>query len=582
MPKAILAVLLGLATAAPAQTADLLVINARVWTGDAARPAAEAVAVAGTRILDVGSTAAMLAHKGAATQVIDVHGQRLVPGFNDAHTHFENATQWFYEARLMDVADQPRMIERLRAATARVPKGMWITGTDWGGLAMRAAWRKGDKAFTAFVPDLAAIDAASPDHPVMFRRHDGAVFANSYALRLLRDTPGKPDPTAGAYVKDASGRLTGLITGTAAVTAWSCLPPPSRARTRIAARLLIAELNSYGITSIGDIARIDALSQEWTPQVDMERSASDMRIFTDLRDRGELNIRVAPLLSLGTWAGLKGAGIRPRTGDDHIRYSSLKTFLDGSLMDAPYANRPGYAGDFTYRVVDPEQIRRDIIAADREGWDTGAHQIGDKATRLFLDWEQQAIAANPPRDRRIRLIHLWYPSPADVARAGRLGAFAEITPWHLIREGDGTDALLGPDRANSAFAWASFARAGIRINLVSDWPGSYDKINISPVQPLLNIYMAVTRRSYEPGAPPAWHPQEGLTIEQALVAYTVNPADTVHELPVKGTVTPGKLADLVLLSDDILDPAFTADPAKLLSVRVVTTWLGGRIVYQAR
>ena len=573
--------LIGLALSAAASAAppDLLLIDAKVWTGEAAQPAAEAVAITAGRIAAVGSTRDLLATKGPATRVIDLHGRRVVPGLIDAHMHFENAVQWFYEVRLMDVDREPVMLERLAAATKRVPKGMWITGTDWGGAAMRTAWKAGDHGFTAFTPSLAAIDRLTPDHPVMFQRHDGAVFVNSAGIRLLRVTDTRPDPAAGAFVRDGAGHLTGLMTGTAARFATACLPPRSRAATLIAARALMKELNSYGFTSIHDIARVDALSQATVMPVDVERSASDLSIFTDLRATGDLSVRVYPLLSLWTWAGLKGQGIAPGGGDEMIRYGALKHFIDGTQMFEPWTSRPDYSGDYTYRVVDPAADRAAVIAADAAGWDIGTHIIGDRAIATELDWTDAAIAANGPRDRRIRLIHMWYPRAADIARAGRLHAFAEITPMHLVREMDGIEKQIGPERAKTAFAWRSMIDAGLKLNIVSDWPGSFDKSEVAPLDPMGNIYMAVVRHGVRGGT--GWHPEQALTITEALTAYTANPADSAHELAAKGTIAPGKLADIAVLSDDILSPDFAAHPEKLLKTRAVMTLLGGRVVYDA-
>ena len=221
-------------------------------------------------------------------------------------------------------------------------------------------------------------------------------------------------------------------------------------------------------------------------------------------------------------------------------------------------------------------MARAIAGADRNGFDPVVHTIGDRAHRLLLDWYQAAIGQNPPRDRRFRIIHAWYPSAADIARAGRMKLIADVTPQHMARGIRSTDRSLGPDRARTAHAWRQMKSAGVRLNLVSDWPGSYNEQEPTPLLPLENIFMAVTRQGLDGKPAGGWHPDERLTVEEALEAYTVNPAFASHEEDRKGTLTEGKLADVVVLSRDILARA----PAAIRDARVDYTILGGRIVHQ--
>lgn len=566
-----LALLIGAAEPAP----DLILYNARVWTAEDAQPWAEAVAVQGERIVAVGRSRDLLKLKGAGTRAVDLKGQMVAPGFIDAHTHFENATDWFFEARLIDVDDEATMLARVKEAVARVPEGFWVTGVEWGALTARRKWSAGEKDYRAFEPRLAAVDAVTGDRPVLLRRHDGAVFANSAALRILRIVPHKPDPGGGAIGRDADGKPNGMLYGTAATINWLSLPPRNAARQLVAAKAIMRQLNSLGITGIHDIARVDALSQSNVFPTDIERSHSNLRLFTDLRAAGALTVRVHPIVTLRDFRGLAALGITPQSGDDMIRFGTLKGFIDGFMTVEPWRNRPNFSGDFTYRVIDEATMRQDTIDADRAGFDVGLHAFGDKAHCLMLDWYEAAARDNPKRDRRMRLIHAWWPRLDEIKRAGRLGAVADITPNHELRGTDQAEAVLPAEVQKTAFAWRTLVENGVRVNIVSDFPGDFDKTEVSPLAPLENLYYAITRRHI--GDPPAkaWHPDQALTIDQALKAYTINPAWSSHEEAIKGSLKPGKLADIVVLSQDIT----RGPPERLLSTKVVWTLLGGKTVF---
>jgi predicted amidohydrolase YtcJ len=564
------------ASADSAGQADMILYNGVVRTMDTAKPVADAVAVRGSRIARVGSNSDVLSLKGPRTRMIDLQRKLLLPGFNDAHTHFGNAVDWFFQVRLMDVNDEPGMLKRLREAVARVPKGIWITGGDWSA---RAAWAHGKQAgaFVTFKPSLPAVDAISPEHPVLFRRYDGVYFANSRALRLARLAKESPDPAGGQYERDpVTGEFTGILFGTAGEHIARIVPPMSHAQKLIGARGVFRELNSYGITSIQDIARVDEISQKKIFPTDVERSHSDLSLFLDLKKTGELTARVYAILPLAVWRDVWDYGIRPGGGDEMVRYGGLKFEADDGLMAAPFANHPGYFGQWSYRLVDEQTLERNIVDADKAGFDMCIHVMGDKASHLVLDWFQEAIEKNGPRDRRLRLIHLWYTTLSDIQRAGRMGVTADITPYHLLRDVKAVERLLGPERAGASHAWRSMEESGLNVDLVSDFPGTFDRTFISPVKPLENIYYAISRSNPAEGTPAPWHPEQRLRMEQALRAYTVNPAFASREEHLKGTITEGKLADLVVLSRNIV----TATPEEVLSTEVRYTILGGKIVFR--
>jgi predicted amidohydrolase YtcJ len=554
--------------------ADTILYDGKLWTVDPERPEADAIAIAGDTILRVGSDAEVLRLRGRGTRVLDLHGARVLPGFNDAHTHFENATQWFYEARLIDVRSEDQLKARVAQAAQRVPTGMWITAYDAGGL---AAWSAHKDAGASFEPEpaLSDLDEAAGDHPLLIRRYDGVIFLNSKAMAIARLNNHLTDPKGGRYGRDpVTHQLNGALYGKAADLVSNMLPPATMASKLIAARVVLHELNSVGITSIHDIARLDAISQLQTYNSDIERSYTDVDIFRNLEQQGQLTVRVYAYQPLRSSAQLAGFGIRPGTGDRLLRFGILKEFVDGGWMLAPYANRPDYSGDVTFRFTGDEDERRMIREADRAGWDIGVHTIGDRALSTVLDWYSDAEKANGERpDRRDRIIHMWYANPELIRRAGQMHLIADITPIQLLGDTGGADKLAGPERAKWAFAWRSMIDAGMKLNIVSDMPGLYNRTEVSPVNPLENMYYAITRKTGPDQL--AWHPEQCITLKEAIEAYTINPAYASHEEKVKGSLQAGKLADLVVLSSDIL----SAPPEQLLTTRVVLTMLGGAVVY---
>jgi predicted amidohydrolase YtcJ len=246
-------------------------------------------------------------------------------------------------------------------------------------------------------------------------------------------------------------------------------------------------------------------------------------------------------------------------------------------MFAPFANRSSYSGNWAYRFVGEDVIRQNIEDADRAGYDVGVHVIGDKALHELLDWYENAIQKNGPRDRRFRIIHVEFATLADLQRAGRLHMIADITPNLLLSATSSISAMLGPEREKTAFAWRTMIENGVKLDIVSDLPGLYSHEDVSPYAPLENIYYAVTRIPVGGGAP--WHPEQALTVREAIEAYTANPAFASHDEANKGTITEGKLADMVVLSQDILH---LASPEQIRFTKVVMTVLGGKIVFQAK
>lgn len=576
--------------AARPATADTIFFDGKVWTVDPARPVAQAVAVRGDRIVMVGDDARVLKLKGPNTRLIDLAGQTLLPGFNDAHTHFENAVEWFFQARMTDVDSEAMLLERVKAAAQRVPGSLWITsGGEWSALPGNRSLtlmfqHPSDpryRPYPSFEPSLQAVDAVSGNHPVLLQRYDGAAFINSRVIAIARLLDTTPDPSGGHYGHDAAGHLNGMLYGTAARLVENMVPPLSMAQKTIGARGVVQQMNAYGLTSIQDIARTDEISQTELLPAAIERSYSDVDIFKSLRRQGGLTVRVYAFQPLEAWTSLQSFGIYPGAGDDLIRYGILKDFTDGSYMFQPMLNHPNFSGNWSYRFQGEDIIAKKIVAADRAGWDVGLHIIGDRSLHEALGWYQQAYAANPqrttaPRERRFRLIHVWYAQPEDLKKAGAMHLIADVTPYQLVGQINGLEANLGPQRAKYAWAWRTMMDDGVLLDIVSDMPGYYDQSDIGPYDPIENLYFATTRQTLqgEPGA--GFHPEQAFTLQEAIQAYTANPAYASHEEALKGTITPGKLADLVVVSGDLLHER----GKDILNSKVTLTMLGGRVVYQ--
>jgi predicted amidohydrolase YtcJ len=548
-----------------------------VWTVDPALPEAEAVAVAGDRIVRVGCVADALALRGPRTRVIDLRGRMLLPGFIDAHTHFGNAAVWSFRVGLYELRDPGEVADAVAAATRRVPEGLWIRGGDIGAASAWEADTAGRPRPAPMPIDRRALDAVAPRHPVLLRRVDGAYVANSLAIARARLNSNTPDPRGGRNERDAAGNLTGVMLGRAGERLLELVPPETLELKLVGARLALEELRRAGITSIHDVARLDDASQRQIFHTDMERSATDLELFRELQRRGELSARVYAFLSLPLWRDVVAAGVRPRTDEGLIRFGALKAFIDGFLMDEPYANTPTFGGSFTFRFADEATMAADIAGADAAGFDPVVHTVGDKAHRLLLDWYEAAIRRNGDRDRRFRVIHAWYPSAREIERIGRLGLFVDVTPQQLVNDLPSVERKLGPERAKTAHAWRSFLESGARLDIVSDWPGSYNEQKATPLAPLENIALAMTRQSPDGAPPGGWHPEQRLSVDEAIAAYTIEPARASYEEDRKGSISPGKLADLVVLSRDIR--SLSADDIR--ATRVDLTILGGKVIYDA-
>jgi len=537
------------ATAQQGPEADLVIVNARVRTLDAARPTAEAVAVAGNRIAAVGTSAEIKRLAGARTRVIDAAGALVLPGFNDAHVHFMSGGFQLSSVDLRDAATPREFAERIRRFDEKLPKGRWITGGDWD----HERWPG------APLPTKELIDSFTPDRPVFVSRLDGHMaLANSHALRLAGVTRETKDPPGGLVVRDPkTGEPTGVLKDAAMSYVWKVVPEASFEEKLQAARAATEHAASLGVTSVQDVSAGD-----------------DVGVYQTLLERGELKTRVYAVSPLPDWQRLGRVGVRRAFGGDMLRIGGLKGFADGSLGSTtalffdPYLDAPETTG-LGSGLAEGEMLKL-VRDADAAGLQVFIHAIGDKANDAILTVYEQTVKANGERDRRFRIEHAQHIRAQDIARFRGAKVVASMQPYHCIDDGRWAEKRIGRERAKGTYAFRSLLDAGATLAFGSDW-------TVAPLDPLLGVYAAVTRRTLDGKNPGGWVPEQKITVEEAVRAYTVGSAFAEFAEARKGTLTAGRLADLVVLSGDI----FQIDPVEIEKVRVRLTLVDGRVVYEA-
>ena len=543
------------------QSATLILTGARVWTGDSVRPWAEAVAVSGDRILAVGSAGDIARLRGPGTRMLELGGRFIAPGFIDNHTHFGQAGALLLGANLLDVSDAASLTRRVREAAARLPAGAWMVGGDWGAYEAWAQNSTGPGAGGAgrpvFSPSRDLIDSLTRTMPALLSKWDrSAYLANGAALDAAR-----ADCTW-AGVECDGGRMTGRLTPAAADRVRSAMPPKSLAQRLAEARVAQAQLREYGVTTIHD-----------------NTSPEQFEVYQALRRRGELTVRVYARPTMDRVEALRAQGIGPGFGDEWIRFGGLKGFVDGIMGNSsarfyePYRTS-GLLGAWRPMMEPAGNMERLLLIADSAGWWPQVHAIGDHAIDTLLTMFERVMRANGARDRRFRVIHTQVIRGADVAaRMARLGVIAEVQPYHAIDDMRWMEERIGP-RARWAYAFRTLEQAGVRLSFGSDWPGT--NASWYTANPLEGMYAATTRQTLDGKPAGGWFPEERVSLETALRAYTVNNAWAGGEEALKGSLATGKLADLVVLDRD----PFATPAATLKDRRVLYTIVGGRIVFE--
>jgi predicted amidohydrolase YtcJ len=532
------------AATVPSAAPDLIALG-RVWTGDAARPWAEGVAVRGDTIVAVGDGNDLLALAGRGTEVL--RAAFVMPGFQDSHVHFLAGGFQLASVNLRDAASPAAFVERLAAHAGTVERGQWILGGDWD----HELWPG------APLPERQWIDPVTPDHPVFVTRLDGHMaLANSVALRAAGVDRHTADPPGGVIVRGADGDPTGVLKDAAMDLVRRVVPSPGAIAWDAALQRAMAHATRCGVTAIGH----------------MNATNEEVEVFRRAHRRGDLTLRVAVYVAIAQWAAV-AEEVRTRgPGDEWLRVAGVKGFVDGSLgsttawFDAPYDDAPHTVG----LVVTPlDSLRRWMEEADAAGLQLAIHAIGDRANGWLLDALEQIVTMHGPRDRRPRVEHAQHLRRADIGRLGRLGVIAAMQPYHAIDDGRWVERRIGSERAKTTYAFRSLLDAGATLAFGSDW-------TVAPLDPLLGVYAAVTRRTIDGATPGGWIPAERITVEEALRAYTAANARALF-YDRTGVLAPGRAADLVVLDRDV-----TAIPPETIpETRVLATVVGGRVVFRA-
>ena len=528
------------------QPADLILTGGVVWTDEAGEPA-EAIAIRDGRVLAVGDDGRMRRYLGPRTREIDLAGRLVVPGFVDDHTHFIPGG---FQLGSIDLRDAPTFVEFIRRVGSHartVPAGRWVTGGDWD----HERWAG------APLPRREWIDSVTGDVAVAVNRLDGhMILANTRALELAGITRDTPDPPGGTIVRDArTRRPTGVLKDAAMDLVTRVMPRPSDPEMDEAFRRAQAHALARGVTMIHDMG-----------------SWSDLSTYRRARDAGELRIRVYAFVPLDTsWQRMRDLVAREGRGDARLRWGGLKGFVDGSLGSTtawfyqPYEDAPSTSG---LMVTDTARLRQWIRDADAAGLHVAVHAIGDRANDWLIDTYRWVIEQSGARDRRFRVEHAQHLTTAAIPRFAELGLLPSMQPYHAIDDGRWAEKRIGPDRIETTYAFRSLLDAGARLMFGSDW-------TVAPIDPLLGIFAAVTRRTIDAANPGGWVPEQKITVEEALHAFTAAGAYGAFSERDLGTLEDGKLADIVVLSDNI----FAIEPGRLPSVRVDYTIIGGEIVY---
>jgi predicted amidohydrolase YtcJ len=546
--RALVTLLLSLCTgcAAADRSAELLLTNGTVWTGDSAQPYAAAIAIRDGRIVAIGSADDVREHVAAGTRTIDLGGRLVAPGFIDDHTHFISGGFQLGSVDLRSAATPDEFTARLAAFARGLPAERWITGGDWD----HEAWPG------APLPRREWFDSVTAGRFVAVSRLDGHMMVvNTPVLRAAGITRDTPDPPGGTIVRDErTGEPTGVLKDEAMSLVFRVMPAPTDAERDEALRRAQEHAVARGVTMVHDMG-------DWP----------DLETYQRAHAVGALRLRVYSLVPLSTWERLRDFVAANGRGDDRLQWGGLKGFVDGSLgsttawFHEAYLDEPGTAG---LVVTDTLLLQQWIDGADAAGLHIAVHAIGERANDWLLDAYAAAAQRNGPRDRRFRIEHAQHLSASAIPRFAALGVLPSMQPYHAIDDGRWAGKRIGPERIQRTYAFRSLIDSGAGLMFGSDW-------TVAPIDPLLGIYGAVTRRTIDGANPDGWVPREKITVEEALRAYTAANAYGAFMEDRLGTLRVGAYADLVVLSENIL----TIAPERIGAVNVDYTLIHGAIVF---
>ena len=521
---------------------DVAYVNGRVWTGVPGAPIESAVGIAGAHIAAVGSDA--VKHKiGKRTRVIDLQGAFVVPGFVDGHVHFLLAAATLTPPDLRHTTSREEFARRVADAAGQLAPGEWMMGGSWDA-----------ELWGGELPTREWIDAVTPHTPVALARLDQHMWlVNSLGLKLAGIDRNTPEPAGGRIIRDAQGEPTGVVIDAGKQQVQRVIPPPSNAAIRKMMRAGIDHGLRNGVT------QAHSMGLDWDTHDALLR----------LRAEGETDMRFFSLVPLSDWEKLADIIKRDGRGDDWVRWGGLKALADGSLgsrtalFHRPYDDSPGTRG---IRVNTLENLRRWVTDADQHNLNVSLHAIGDEANDDVLDLYRDIAAANGPRDRRFRIEHAQHLTPAAIPRFAKQGVIASVQPYHAIDDGRWAIQRVGAERLKGTYAFKSLIDTGAHVCFGSDWP-------VAPFAPLTGIAAAVLRQTIDGKNPNGWMPEQRITVEQSLVAYTAQNAYAGFQEDRLGYIKTGYLADLVVIDKDLLQ---SSDPQQIIAAKVLRTIVNGK------
>ena len=536
---------LALAACSPSSAAPTLIAVGNVWTGDSANPAAQAVSVRGDTIIAVGDSASVLATAGKETRVL--RGAMVVPGLMDDHTHFVSWGETLASVDLRDAATPQEFVRRIAAFARTLKPGEWIQGGNWDH----------ERFPGSPLPSRDWVDSVTPDNPVMVSRYDGhMVFANSAAMKAAGIDRSTGNVSGGEITRDASGTPTGIFRDEAMTLVERAVPVPSESQMDSAAARAIRDAAEHGVTGVAFV------TAGW-PEIAALRRA---------KAAGTLTLRVSAYPAISDWRNAAETLRVNGPGDAMLRIAGVKGMVDGSLGSTtawffePFSDARHTTG---LQVTNIDSLRTWIGRSDSAGLQVVVHAIGDHANAWLLDVYDSVAKAHGARDRRFKVEHAQHLRREEIPRFAALGVQPSMQPYHAIDDGRWAEKRLGPERIKTTYAFRSLLDAGARLAFGSDAP-------VAPLDPIQGIYGAVTRATLDGKNPGGWVPQEKITVDEALRAYTEANAWGMYWDKVTGTLRPGFQADLVVLDRDLK----AIPPEQIRGVKVVATVVGGRVVFQ--
>lgn len=528
-------------------------INGKVFTVNENQLLAQAVVIEDNKIIFVGSNKDAENIIDESTKVIDLNGRLMLPGFIDSHLHFTSGGYYLLGINLRPAKSKEEFVQLLGDYISERDKnpeliGKWITGGRWD----HESWK------VIEVPTKELIDGFTPNTPVFLSRIDGHMgLANSKALELAGITKDTPNPVGGLIMKDpATGEPTGILKDNAIDLIFNIIPEKSTEENVLAAKRALEEAKKFGITGIHDITL-----------------PGELEAYYKIKNENNLTCRIFSIPPINLYRELIDSNIKSGSGDIYIKRGGVKGYADGSLgaktawFFEPYQNDTTYGLEMD--IVSNGKLKEWAFDADRNSLQLCVHAIGDKAVNYMLNLFEEIKKENPAWDRRFRIEHSQHLIPGDIKRYSEIGVVASVQPYHAIDDGVWAENRIGPDRIHFTHPYKSFLENNVIVAFGTDWP-------VAPLNPLYGIYAAVTRRTVDGNNPDGWIPQQKISVEDAIKCYTLTAAYASFEEDIKGSIEVGKLADMVVLSEDIL----TIDPVNIINVNVEMTIFNGEVVYE--